>query len=206
MDNTEIKLKAKETGRLKFLTMMEYEISKLKCEQGVEEDKYVQERFNYLRRLREDADGAYWGLISIRPREGAELADFVKLVERIVTKVWLKDNCFWVYEQKGEDPSELGKGLHTHIMFKLAGTKHGKKQRGKMACLKELLDTCKRSNVDIEDCGVHIRVGPKRDSEQASNYLTGQKADGKKALAQEMDTLWREMYELEDVYGNETIL
>ena len=48
----ELRSKAKYTGRLKFITMMYYEICKLECEQGIE-DPEVQQIYDKLVGLRE---------------------------------------------------------------------------------------------------------------------------------------------------------
>lgn len=196
----ELRQKAKYTGRLKFITMMYFEICKLECEQGIEEPE-VQAIYDKLTSLRESNSKAYWCLITLRPRDEESLSNFILVINKIVEKKWLKNQCMWVYEQKGRNLDELGKGKHCHILFKLMGVKHGSKQKSKLQCLKEVTDTCHAFKLNIEDNCINIKTGPKGDLSDANNYLTGDKADVEKHAAQSMDRVFREKNELKALYG-----
>lgn len=196
----ELRSKAKYTGRLKFITMMYYEICKLECEQGIE-DPEVQGIYDKLVGLREGSGKAYWCLITLRPRDEESLSHFILVINKIVEKKWLKDKCLWVYEQKGRTNELLGTGKHVHILFKLMGVKHGSKQKSKLQCLKEVTDTCHSFKLNIEDNCIDIKTGPKVDLHSANNYLTGDKADAGKHAAQEMDKVFREKNGLKERYG-----
>lgn len=202
MDSLDVLVNAKKTGLLKFATMVEYEISKLLCEQGEHPEAILQRRYNYLQSLREKNSRAYWGLFSIRPAENNNLIAFLDTIHKITRKKWLKDNCCYVFEQKGESLDTQGEGMHAHILFVLHGVLHGKKQKSRKQCLDEVIDTMERSSIKIESQGVDLRTGSKEDLGQVYNYLVGDKADAKKHAAQEIDKVWREANEMQDLYGN----
>lgn len=195
-------MKAKETGMLKFMTMIEYEICKLECEQDSCRFTAMQERFNYLRELRANTNSNYWILITIRPKDET-LVRLQEVTNRIVSKKWLKDKCLYVYEQKGETIEELGQGMHVHILAKLIGMKHGNKQKSKKQCLDEIISTCRTFKLNIEDNCIDAKVGPKRDVQQVIGYLTGVKASEEKHKAQKMDILWREKNGIISLYGTQ---
>lgn len=205
--NCELLLKCKETGSMKFWTHVYYEIEKLSVEKGMFSDDQigrVQARdWEKLVALREKATRAFWSIITIRPRDGCEAHVLQQCVEKVVEKCWLRDKCFWVFEQKGTDEGEIGRGLHAHILFKLEGVKHGKKQKTKGQVASEVYDTCKRvADMDIEEQCIDVTVGKKEDLENAVNYLTGVKASEKKHKAQKIDVLWREQEGFKKFYGN----
>ncbi len=193
--------KAKETGKLKFWTMVSYEIEKLRSEQGMFDSELEQTMYSELLNLREKTTGIFWGLITIRPRETVLIEELEQLTNKIVNKKWLKDNCMWVYEQKGADESSRGRGIHTHILFKLHGLKQGKKQKSKAQCLNEILDTIHRSNLDIADNCVDVSTGSKRDLGQVVNYLVGKKKNATKQVVQEQDVIWRESIGFPSYFG-----
>ena len=202
MDNIELALKAKETGRLKFWTMVEYEITKLQAEAKEEPDKYLQGRFDKLVELRKRFDDAYWGLISIRPKDGLSIIEFQKQMNKLLKKKWFYKNYLIVYEQKSSKESEMGIGMHSHIMFKLNGIKHGKKQKSRIQCLNEIQDTIKTFKCDLyTEQSTDIRTAPNKDCEQIQNYLIGAKASEEKQKIQKIDTLWREKNSIENYYG-----
>lgn len=199
-EEVDLIVKAKETGRLKFWTMVFYEINKLEAEQGLEADAYLAGRYQYLQSLRGNSTGIYYGLMTIRGKGDEDLADLISLVERIVKKKWLKDNCMWVYEQKGECDEDAGRGAHCHILFKLHGIKHGSKQKSKVQCINEIVEMTKKLDW-IEEQGVDLRTMPKKDYEKVKGYITGAKASEEKHEAQKIDILWREKQGLLPRYG-----
>lgn len=202
MADVELYVKASETGKLKFWTMVAYETTKLRAEQGLFDDDICKAAYEQLKILREGSTGIFWGMISIRPRETATFEELEAVVLRIVKKKWLNNNCFWVFEQKGACNDTRGRGVHTHIFFKLVGLKHGSKQKNKSQCLNEILDTVHRSKLDVADNCVDITVGSKKDLGKAVNYLLGSKSSDEKKEVQKHDVIWRESLGLEPHYGN----
>lgn len=198
-------LKAKETGKLKFWTMVVYEIEKLKCEQGNFNNELEKATYEELKSLREKNTSNYWGLITIRPRETVTIEQLENITNKIVNKKWLKDNCFWVYEQKGIDEASRGRGIHTHILYKLHGLKQGQKQKSKCQCINEILDTIHRSNLDIADNCVDISTGSRKDLNNVMNYLLGKKKDKDKQLVQQQDVIWRESIGFPAYLGNKEV-
>lgn len=200
---------------MKFWTQVYYEIEKLSVEKGVFPDSQIgtiqQRDFATLLSLRGEATRAYWAIITIRPKHGCEAAVLRQCTEKVVEKNYLKGKCAWVFEQKGKNESELGNGMHSHILFRLEGVKHSKRQKTKGQVAAEVYDTVNRimeHNIsqDISDCSIEpqcidVTVGKKCDLKNAINYLTGTKASTEKHAAQKMDKIWRENEGFTSLYG-----
>lgn len=197
---SDLYLQAKTTGRLKFWTMVEYQICQAEAEAGKEPCALLQERFNYLKELRDECNNSFWLLLTLRPKDET-LERLTELTNKVVAKKWLQDKCFWVFEQKGETVETMGDGMHVHILTKLEGMVHGKRKKTKKQCLDEVIATCKAFNFNIEDNCIDAKVGPKRDLPKVVNYLTGEKSSDKKHKAQEIDVLWREKNGITSLYG-----
>ena len=199
-NDLELYHKAEHAGKLKYWTAVFYEIEKLEAEDGKTSNQFLLKKQLYLEKLRAKTSNAYYAMLSIRPKEDQKFEDFEPFINRVVKKCWLKDNCFWVYEQKGETEADMGKGLHCHILFQLHGIKHGKKQKSKMQCLNEILDMIK--NVEwIEPQGIHIQVYKKEDGDKVHNYLLGEKSPEEKQKSQKIDVIYREKNNIKKYYG-----
>lgn len=199
---------------MKFWTNVYYEIEKLRAERGVFASDLVEDDYQTLLSLREGATRAYWAIITIRPKDGCEAAVLQKCTEKVVEKNYLKGKCAWVFEQKGTNEDEIGHGMHAHILFKLDGVKHSKRQKTKGQVAAEVFDTVTRimehyiskdiyddSQCSIEKQCIDVTVGKKCDLENAINYLTGEKASKEKHDAQKMDVIWREKEGFTSLYG-----
>ncbi len=200
MDDLDLYQKAQHAGQLKYWTQVFYEIEKLEAEDGKTSNQFLKEKQLYLEKLRAKTSNAYYAMLSIRPKIDQKFEDFEPFINRVVKKCWLKDNCLWVYEQKGENEADMGKGLHCHILYQLHGIKHGKKQKSKTQCLNEILEMIK--NLDwIEPQGIHIQVYKKEDGDKVHNYLLGEKSPQEKQKSQEFDVIYREKNNIEKSYG-----
>jgi len=118
-------LKMKKAGQLRFWTQIFYEIEKLEAESGKTKNSMLKEKYEYLKKLRAKSNPDFYAMLTIRPKIDLKFEEFEPFILRVTKKNWLKDNCFWVYEQKGENEADLGKGLHCHILFRLDGVKNG---------------------------------------------------------------------------------
>lgn len=192
--------KAKNAGKLRFWTGVFYEIEKLEAESGKTNNQFLKEKYEYLKKLRAKTSNAHYAMISIRPQIDQKFDDFERFIHRVVKKCWLKDNCLWVFEQKGESEAEMGKGLHCHILFTLHGIKHGSKQKSKKQCLDELLTMIENEDWILPQ-GIHIQTYPQKDKEKVHNYLLGKKAPEEKEKSQEFDAIYREKNNIKKSYG-----
>lgn len=198
----DLKEQAKATGRLKYWTMVYYEITKLEAEAGDEQDKELQAAYEKLIELRSKKDRSYWGMISIRPKDGMTIDEFEEYMKKILNKKWLNDNYLMVYEQKGASEEEMGKGMHSHILFKLNGVKHGRKQKSFKQCLNEVLGTVKTFNNELfTEQSVDLVTCKQNDGEKMQNYLLGEKSSEEKQEIQKIDKLWREKLNIMRYYG-----
>lgn len=181
--------------------MVFYEITKLEAERGEESDPHLQAAVDKLKELRENTTSAYYVLVTIRPKEDETMENLMKCTNKIVNKKWMKDNCLWVYEQKGTSEDEAGIGKHVHIIYKHEGLKQAGKKKSWKKCLEEVTDTCRRM-IEIEDNCIDFKPAPKKDREKIFNYLLGSKASEEKEPAQKIDIFWREKLGLKSHYGD----
>lgn len=138
--------------------------------------------------------------ITIRPDEKfCSLPLFIKKVEKVVKKVWIK-NYLYVYEQVGMDDNSIGKGFHTHILL------HHDSDNKKWSEFKnEIANTFKgllgEKGIDYKNClkqQAYINF---------MNYLIGVKDTKKpqkkdKELKQKYDIPFRENNNLQSYYTN----
>lgn len=203
MNEIELISKAKETGRLKYWTMVYYEITKLEAQAGQEKCKLLQDAHNKLKELRENATNAYWGFMSLRPKDGLTIDEFMAQCEQLCSKLWLKNNHLLVYEQKGKNEEEMGKGMHAHILFKMLGVMHGKDQKSKNQVLNEFhktIKTFKRPDCWFEQ-SVDLDLRGRKEGRNSQKYLIGKKASAEKQEIQKIDKIWRAKYNIEPYYG-----
>lgn len=198
----DLREQAKATGRLKYWTMVYYEITKLEAEAGEEPCRELQAAYDRLQELRARKDRSFWGMITIRPKDGLDMDEFFGYIHKILNKKWLNDNYLMVMEQKGASVMEMGKGMHSHILFKLNGVKHGRKQKSFKQCLNEVLGTVKTFNNELfTEQSVDLVTCKQNDGEKMQNYLLGEKSSEEKQEIQKIDKLWREKLNIMRYYG-----
>jgi len=136
--------------------------------------------------------------VNVNPAPNHSLDYFHKLIHKAMSKKWVKDYLF-VFEQRGENETEMGKGFHTHIILE----KLPEKQY--CQCIKELARTlapvCDTSNYHLFS-GAIIKES---DINKRREYILGVKSDPTKHLKQQMDIIWRKENCLKPYYGNVNI-
>lgn len=136
----------------------------------------------------QDTDGMRYYLITVRPpNEARGFLEFKKDVENYVEKWGKKWATYtYVFEQKGENPEELGKGFHFHMVM---GTETINYYPSHI-----LRDLKKHFHYTAPQC---IKVDKIRNLERAYEYIDGDKKSEQKAPAVAMDKLWRQQMGLE---------
>lgn len=145
-------------------------------------------------------------MITIRPKDGLTYDEFEAYMQKIINKKWLNDNYLMVFEQKGASEVDMGEGMHSHVLFKLNGIKHGKKQKSFKQCLNEVLGTVKTFNDELfTEQSVDLVTCKQEDGAKMQNYLLGRKSSEEKQKVQEIDKLWREKLHIEEWYGKKLV-
>lgn len=182
---------------LKRLMKMEYEAECLG-------EKYIKIKAyeNTLRETKKELTAKEhnngYCFITINPKPDVSLDTFKKQVEKAVNR-----NMFvqvrYVYEQRGTNMDEAGKGFHTHILAKRnLSYKPNKVAANLKNTFKGVVDVNNPSLLNIQ----HIGADFAKDKDE---YIDGVKTGEGKDLKQEIDVEWRKSNGLSVIYGEKII-
>lgn len=132
--------------------------------------------------------------ITVNPRPGVAINDFVKTVNKSVEKTFIKKSLH-VIEQRGENMEELGKGFHTHILLNKGDYRMSHLRREFARTFNKFCD------VDNPHC-FNVAICKNDDIVKRQNYMLSLKKDPAKHLKQEMDKHFRKKFNLPDYYGD----
>lgn len=137
--------------------------------------------------------------ITVNPKSGVSFEDFDKQVRKL-----LKRNMFVgvlaVYEQRGKNEQEIGKGFHAHILAERnLNYKPSKVAKNTKNTFKGVCDVNRSYLMNIQF------TGPDFASDKQEYILGTNKTGDGKDLKQNMDKLWRSSLGLEDYLGEKII-
>lgn len=169
------------------------------------EDGHYDDVLTGLKELREAAENVRdakecpeWILLTVNLDEKrASLQDLVKCVSKLVSKKWISESHY-VFEQRGQDATELGRGAHAHILMKRieSKTKWSQIQR---ECRSSASKVCDASNPSILN---FRKLFSPDDVKNTWNYLNGTKKDEDKHAAVSLNSTWRQQEGLQDRYDS----
>lgn len=220
MDETEKFNIARIQGQMKAVTMMSFELSKLKLKMGInmygegpEEsraraNKYARQMFLELEEYREleikKFKKNYFLFITIRPKE-TTVEKLLKFWERISKYKWTKNRMLMCIEQIGETENTIGKGVHMHILYKIEQAYYSDKGRAtavnKTNLLKKLKEYLTEENIDCKE--PDIREKTYEEGLINIKYMKGKKQDDKME-AVKWNKEFRENYKLNELYWNDS--
>lgn len=134
--------------------------------------------------------------LTVNPSPDCSFDTFMQIVGRMVQKKWLKSYVY-VYEQRGVNQDELGKGFHIHAIIKKP------EDKSPAHCIRELSSTFKKC-CDVSN--YHLFNTKWIDQEEYNRklgYILGQKEstpENNKVMKQEMDKQWRLVRSLQPYY------
>ena len=133
-----------------------------------------------------------WIFITINPKDDISITDFKNKIDSI-TKWKCFYKGFYVFEQRGENENEIGKGMHSHIML----CKYNVERK---RLIQRLETTFKKycNQPFINTINV-LRKSPQHGQETLDEYMKGQKQDNKLQKV-ELDKIWRKQNNIEDIY------
>lgn len=131
-----------------------------------------------------------WVFITVSPKDEIPLGTFVKKMEKLAERsMFLKYT--YVFEQRGDSLTTLGKGVHCHMIVKRnLNYKPNKVIRNVLNTTKSIASP---KSVDIQFIGDEF----KRDK---LNYILGRKTGEGKQKKQDFDKIFRRKYNLASVY------
>ena len=162
---------------------IEYDIEYQKLQDGINYNIYY-EKYKYLQKQEEIKENSKYVFITINPNAFITLLDFINKIDKMMSKKWIT-NYLYVYEQRGESLTDLGKGFHFHCILEKPKTK------AYAHMIRELSNSansvCDTSNFHF----FNIKSISEEECQRKIIYLIGAKADEAKHLKQSMDIVWR---------------
>jgi len=156
-------------------------------------NKYEENHIAKLRELKKsgvETEKNYY-FLTVNPKPSITLEELLKTIQKAMQKKWIS-YYLYVIEQRGENIEELGKGIHTHIIFN-KGIKHCKVIKEMSNTFKGLCDVSNFHLFNIASIG-------DEEKKRKIEYITGTKADEEKHLKQEMDIIFRQEKKLKSYY------
>lgn len=182
-------------GFTKAISDMVCDATKLEIREGkINNQKLISIYEGYKKNI----DNKYGNVlfITINPRPDVSLEEFIKVMNKFKSKVWIEDYIY-VYEQRGTTAQESGKGFHSHILlWKPDNKKSHEVIRETKNTFKNICSIDNPSILNIKNC-------KDEDIEKRKNYMLGHKnieTDPSKQVKQEIDLIWRERNNIENYY------
>lgn len=129
-------------------------------------------------------------LLTVNVKEEIPLQMMKAKIDKMIKKKWLTDYIIAV-EQRGEDNSSIGKGIHFHALLPRA-IEPARIRKELASTFKSVCDT---SN---SHC-MNIRWLKEKEIPKVINYLKGQKKDSSKSAKTKMDSIYRTLNGLPDL-------
>lgn len=173
--------------------MMEKYVSYYRRE--VESEK-ADDMFPILKEERAQSDEKFksdYLFITINPRPSMLWPEFMKICLKVVTKPWIK-RYLCVFEQRGDNDDEVGKGFHFHLLLDKGDYRWSHARREFVSTFNKVCDTQSYNCFNFTLC-------KEADLKNRQNYMLEMKADPEKHLKQEYDKKWRKIYNLPEYYG-----
>lgn len=147
-------------------------------------ERIDREKYSYLAVQESKRIKGDYLFLTINPNPHITLKEFVGIMTKLMSKPWITEYLY-VFEQRGEDLGECGKGYHFHAIIKKPPTK------SPAHIMKELASSankvCDTSNYHFYNC----KFMSEEEKERKIVYLIGKKADPSKWAKQEMDIPFR---------------
>ncbi len=74
-------------------------------------------RYQYISEQQKKNEKCPYLFLTINPNPHIILGEFVSIMNKMMTKPWI-ENYLYVFEQRGEEEGECGKGFHFHAIIK----------------------------------------------------------------------------------------
>ena len=143
--------------------------------------------------------------LTINPAPKITFPDFKKKLLSFLKKNIFADYC-GVIEQRGNSPETLGKGFHSHILFKRRTSQDTPKGLPPTNIKRNLKDIWK-NYTDVENDSIfNIQFVPHSWAQDKLEYLLSTKKGKGKKEKQDYDLLFRRENDLPSHYGNPDLL
>jgi len=151
-------------------------------------------RYNFISEKNLMREKTPYIFITINPNPHILLQEFIGIMNKMMSKPWI-ENYLYVYEQRGEDEGESGKGFHFHaIIEKPTNKSYAHILREMSSSANKVCDSSVSNFFNIKNIS-------KEEKERKIIYLTGRKADVSKHLKQDIDIIFRTNNNLKSFYN-----
>ena len=172
---------------------MEYDIEFHKLQDKIYRKVYM-DKYNHLKKCEEIKENSKYVFLTVNPGMHISLLEFIRKMEKLMSKKWIQNYCY-VFEQRGEFLTELGKGFHFHAIIEKPKTKSYNHM------IRELSNSansvCDTSNFHF----FNIKSISEEECHRKIQYITGRKADESKHLKQDMDIIFRQNNNIKSFYN-----
>lgn len=135
--------------------------------------------------------------ITINPKPDTDFNEFKSAVEDISTWCWV-DKCYWVFEQRGTNETDIGNGFHAHILIEKHNIEKGK-------CKTQIKNKFKKFVGVLNDNTINVQDKKREWLQDKLDYILGEKYDEGKPEKQEIDKIWRKKNNIESYYKFDTL-
>lgn len=151
-------------------------------------------RYQYIAEKEKLKEKCPYLFLTINPNPHITLGEFISIMNKMMTKPWM-NAYLYVFEQRGEEEGECGKGFHFHAIIKKPSNKSN------AHILRELSSSANKVCDSTVSTFFNVKNISEEEKERKIIYLTGQKADAFKHKKQEMDIPFRQRNNLLSFYN-----
>lgn len=136
--------------------------------------------------------------ITINPKPQVSLEEFDRQVRKAIGRNMFDGVCA-VYEQRGTNEEEIGKGFHAHILAKRnLDYKPSKVANNLKNTFKSVCDVNNPALLNIQHIGEDF-------AQDKQDYILGIKTGEGKSIKQELDVVWRLKNDIKEYLGEKII-
>ncbi len=182
--------------KLSSILTMEYNLGKLGPDMKRVKEYEDRLKAENKEQVAEDHNNRYM-FITINPKESVNFGDFRKKLEKLIHRQ-IFTNHMYVYEQRGKNTDEAGKGFHAHILVERnLSYKPSKTKELIQNTMKDVVGSVKSpALLNLQFVGKDFIL-------DKVEYMKADKTGEGKDLKQEIDLVWRSQMELEQFYETE---
>lgn len=151
-------------------------------------------RYQYVAEQQKIKEKCPYLFLTINPNPNITLQEFISIMNKMMTKPWINEYLY-VYEQRGEEEGECGKGYHFHAIIKKPTNK------SYAHILRELSSSANKVCDSSVSNFFNLKSISEEEKERKIIYITGAKADESKHKKQKMDIPFRQRNNLLSFYN-----
>lgn len=147
-------------------------------------ERLEKQKYEYIKKKEEINENSKYIFITINPNQHITLLDFVNKMSKMMSKKWMT-NYLYVYEQRGENLGEVGKGFHFHCILEKPKTKKYSEMMRELANSANAV--CDSSSFNF----FNVKSVSEEEKNRKIGYIMDRKADPSKWAKQDMDIIFR---------------